>query len=315
MVKKQNGLRGLRFGIRKGMVIKMKMKVSVSERVFNVFNILLLSGLTLITLYPFLYVLFGSLSEPSELMKTSGLLVKPAGFSVMGYTTVLANEEILSGYANTIYYVILGTACSVLTSALLAFTLSRPYLKYKSVIMIMMVITMFFNGGLIPTFLVVKGVGLYNSRWALILPTLLSTYNVIVLKSAFEGIPHSIEESARVDGANSMTVLFRLIIPLSKAAIAVQVLFYGVGIWNAWFNAMIYLKDRTLYPVQLILREILLESSGGDMTTGAQVVDKVGLSDVIKYATVIITTVPVLCVYPFLQKYFVKGVMIGAVKG
>ena len=180
--------------------------------------------------------------------------------------------------------------------------------------MVMIVVTMFFDGGMIPTFLLVRGLGLINSRWAVIIPTLISTYNLIVLKTSFASIPASIEESAYIDGASAFTVLFKFVIPLSKAAIAVQILFYGVGIWNSWFNAMIYLKDRNLYPIQLILREILIDSSA-ELTAGSGADDKASLSDVIKYATVVITTVPILCVYPFLQKYFVKGVMIGAVKG
>jgi len=172
---------------------------------------------------------------------------------------------------------------------------------------------MFFGGGLIPTFLVVKTLGLYGSRWAVILLGLVSTYNTIVLKNAFDGVPHSLEESARIDGAGSMTVLFRIIIPLSMAAIAVQILFYGVGIWNSWFNAMIYLKDRKKFPIQLILREILMENKTG--AGDAAMEEVVGFSDVIKYATIIVTMVPILCVYPFLQKHFTKGVMIGAIKG
>ncbi len=292
----------------------MKIKISKSERAFDVFNVLFMLFMILICLYPFVYVLFGSLSNAGELMRVRGLLFRPAGFSLDGYKEVLKNKDIYTGFANSLYFIVVGTTLSIVVGCLLAFVLSRPYLKYKGLIMKFMLVTMFFNGGLIPTFLVVKGLGLYNSRWSIILLTMLSTYNVIVLKSAFDGIPASIEESARIDGAGSMTVLWKLVVPLSKAAIAVQILFYAVATWNAWFNAMIYLKDRSMLPIQLILREILLDNqntSGG----GVALEDKAGFSDVIKYTTVIVTITPILCVYPFLQKHFVKGVMIGAVKG
>ncbi len=292
----------------------MKIKNSKSGIAFDIFNMFFMFFMVVITLYPFIYILFGSFSDSGLLMRNSGVLWKPAGFSLEGYKAVLNNEDIFSGYANTLFYIIVGTSLSIIVSSLLAFTLSRSYLKHTKGIMVMIVVTMFFDGGMIPTFLLVRGLGLINSRWAVIIPTLISTYNLIVLKTSFASIPASIEESAYIDGASAFTVLFKFVIPLSKAAIAVQILFYGVGIWNSWFNAMIYLKDRNLYPIQLILREILIDSSA-ELTAGSGADDKASLSDVIKYATVVITTVPILCVYPFLQKYFVKGVMIGAVKG
>lgn len=292
----------------------MKIKISKAERAFDIFNVLFMFAMIVICLYPFIYVLFGSLSTAGELMRVKGLLWHPVGFSLDGYKEVLQNKDIYTGFFNSVYFIVVGTTLSIVVGSLLAFTLSRPYLKYKGWIMKFMLVTMFFHGGLIPTFLVVKGIGLYDTRWSVILLTMLSTYNVIVLKSAFDGIPASIEESARIDGAGSLTVLCKLIIPLSKAAIAVQVLFYAVSTWNSWFNAMIYLKDRSMYPIQLILREILLENTGG-MTGGAGMEDQAGFSDVVKYTTVIVTITPILCIYPFLQKHFVKGVMIGAVKG
>lgn len=291
----------------------MKIKTSLSERIFDVFNVIFMLFMIIICIYPFIYVLFGSLSNAGELMKVKGVLLRPAGFSLDGYKEVLKNKDIYTGFGNSVYYIVVATTLSICVSSLLAFTLSRPYLKYKGIIMKFLLVTMFFNGGLIPTFLVVKGIGLYNTRWAVILISLVSVYNVIVLKSSFDGIPASIEESARIDGAGSLTVLIRLIIPLSKAAIAVQVLFYGVAMWNSWFNPMIYLKDRTLFPLQLILREILIDNQQNMAGVGME--DKAGFSDVIKYATVIVTVTPILCIYPFLQKHFVKGVMIGAVKG
>ena len=292
----------------------MKIKISMAERIFDLFNVLFMLFMIVICLYPFIYVLLGSLSEAKELMKVSGILLKPQGFSLKGYQEVFANKDIYTGFANSIFYIVVGTSLSLFIGCMFAFTLSRPYLKYKGWLMKFILVTMFFGGGLIPTFLVVKSIGLYGSRWALVFISLLSTYNVIVLKSAFDSVPNEIEESAHIDGAGSWKVLWSLIVPLSKAAIAVQVLFYAVGIWNSWFNPMIYLTDRTKYPLQLILREILIDNVS-KMGDGAGTEDKVGYDDVLKYATVIVTITPILCVYPFLQKYFVKGVMIGAVKG
>lgn len=292
----------------------MKIKKTPAERLFDGFNILFMLFMIVICAYPLLYVVFGSFSEASELIQNDGILWRPAGFSLEGYKVVFANEDLLTGYLNSIYYIIMGTSLSLICKCFMAFNLSRPYLKHNGWIMKFMMVTMFFSGGLIPTFLVLKSLGLYGSRWAVILRSLMSIYNLIVLKTSFDAVPQSLEESARIDGAGSMTVLFRIVIPLSMAAIAVQILFTGVGIWNSWFTAMIYLKDRRKFPVQLILREILMDGKTGAGKV-AQTEDVEGFSDVIKYATIVVTMVPIICVYPFLQKHFAKGVMVGAVKG
>ncbi|MBE7013354.1 MAG: carbohydrate ABC transporter permease, partial [Ruminococcaceae bacterium] len=227
----------------------MKIKKTIGERLFDLFNILFMLFMIVICAYPLLYVVFGSFSSANELIKMDGILWRPAGFSLEGYKVVFANEDLLSGYLNSIYYIVMGTSLGILFKCFMAFNLSRPYLKHNGWIMKFMMVTMFFGGGLIPTFLVVKSLGLYGSRWAIILGGLMSIYNLIVLKTSFMAVPHSLEESARIDGAGSMTVLFRIVIPLSMAAIAVQILFASVGIWNSWFPAMIYLKDRRPIPV------------------------------------------------------------------
>ena len=170
---------------------------------------------------------------------------------------------------------------------------------------------MYFSGGMIPLYLVVKGVGLYGSRWALILPTLVDTYNLIIMRTAFAGVPDSLEESAKLDGANAWTILWRIMAPLVKPTVAVITLYYAVSHWNSWFNAMLFLRDKTQYPLQLILRQILIQNDTADMTAGADYL----ISETIQYATVVVATLPILCIYPFVQKYFVKGVMIGAIKG
>jgi len=196
-----------------------------------------------------------------------------------------------------------------------AYGLSRKNLYWGKSMMLFIIFTMFFSGGLIPSFLLVKGIGLYNSRFALIFPSAISTMNLIIMRTNFQAIPESLEESARIDGANDLQIMMRVIIPLSGSVMAVMTLFYGVAHWNSWFNAMIYLRDRTSYPLQLVLREILISNQTQNMTQDVGDLDKLSVSETIKYATIMVATVPILLVYPFLQKYFVKGVMIGAVKG
>jgi putative aldouronate transport system permease protein len=184
-------------------------------------------------------------------------------------------------------------------------------------VMIMIIITMYFNGGLIPNYFNIKELGLYNSIWSLILPGAISTFNLIILRTAFLAVPDSLEESAKLEGANHFVILFRIILPLTMPTVAVLILYYAVGHWNSWFNAMIYLKTRTKFPLQLILREILIQNDSTSMTAGmsGDTGDKLAIAETIRYATIIVATLPILCVYPFLQKYFTKGVMVGAVKG
>jgi len=292
----------------------MKIKRSRGEVIFEVINIMLLSALILITLYPFIHVLFASFSNPAQMARHSGILLRPIGFELTAYESVLQNPNILLGYKNTIFYVIVGTMISLALTILSAYVLSRKGYLYKKFFNLMVVITMFFSGGLIPFYLQVQSLHMTNTRWALLLPAAMSTYNLMVMRTAFQAIPDSLEESARIDGANDFTILLRIIVPLSTPTIAIMVLFYGVGQWNSWFNAMVFIRSRDLYPLQLFLREILVLSDTTDMTTG-MTSDRELLGETIKYATIVVTTVPILCVYPFLQKYFVKGMMVGAVKG
>ena len=189
--------------------------------------------------------------------------------------------------------------------------LSRKRVAAGPTIMKLLVFTMYFSGGMIPLYLVVKGVGLYGSRWALILPTLVDTYNLIIMRTAFAGVPDSLEESAKLDGANAWTILWRIMAPLVKPTVAVITLYYAVSHWNSWFNAMLFLRDKTQYPLQLILRQILIQNDTADMTAGADYL----ISETIQYATVVVATLPILCIYPFVQKFFAQGVMVGSVKG
>ncbi|MCU6709751.1 carbohydrate ABC transporter permease [Paenibacillus sp. J5C_2022] len=288
---------------------------SIGERIFDGANVFFLLLLSVVTLYPFLYVLFASLSDPAWLVKVRGIIWYPEGVTLEAYKLVFQNPSILSGYLNTLIYVVAGTSLNILMTSLGAYALSRQNVMWKNPIMFMIVFTMFFNGGIITTYLLVESMGLVDSRWALILPTAMSAYNLIIMRTSFQAIPVSLEESAKLDGANDFTVLFRIIMPLSMPVIAVMILFYGVQHWNSWFQALIYIRTRDLYPLQLILREILISNSTDSMLTGVGGGDKMPVGETIKYATIIVATVPILCLYPFLQKYFVKGVMIGAIKG
>ena len=238
-------------------------------------------------------------------------LIRPLGFSLHGYRTMLQNPNVGIGYANTIFYVVVGTVPSIFFSCLGAYTLSRPKLMFKKLFTLLMVFTIYFSGGMIPKVLVVKGVGLYNTRMAVILPGVISTWNMIVMRTSFRAIPQSLEESARLDGAGDFTILFRIIVPCAKATIAVMVLYYAVAQWNGWFDAMIYLQDRSKFPLQLFLREILLININNANNAAA---DVLYLDTLVKYAMIIISTVPILCIYPFVQKYFMKGVMMGSIK-
>lgn len=293
----------------------MRMKKSIGEHIFDNFNRIFMVFLMIITLYPFLYVVFASFSEPKLYLAHSGVLFKPQGFSLASYEAVIRNPNIISGYANTLFVVAVGTVLNVLFTALGAYVLSRDNLLWKGPMMFFCVLTMHIGGGLIPNYLLVQKLGLINSRWSLILPGLVSTYNLIVMRTAFNGVPRSLEESARIDGANDLTILFRVIIPLVIPTMAVMALFYGVGHWNSWFNAMIYLPDKTKHPLQLILREILIQSQTSEMTVEDAFADRYAAAQTTKYATIVVATVPILILYPYLQKYFVDGVMVGAIKG
>lgn len=294
----------------------MHIKESPSRKAFNVFNIIFMLCMIVITLYPLLYVVFASLSDSNELMKHSGLLLKPVGFSWAAYKAVFQNPNILQGYKNTIIVLISSVAVSMFLTCLAAYVLSRKNVLFNGVITFIIMFTMFFSGGMIPTYLLVNNLGLTNTYWALILPTAISTYNMIIMRTGFAAIPESLEESAKIDGANHFTILFKIVIPLAKPTMAVIVLYYAVACWNSWFNAMIYLqKRRDLQPLQLILRGILIENDTSNMQDGNVGQDTESIAESIKYAVIVVATLPILAIYPFLQKYFIKGIMIGAVKG
>jgi putative aldouronate transport system permease protein len=292
------------------------MRRSGGELAFQVIDSLAMILLMLVCLYPFLYVAFASLSLPVRIVVHRGLLIAPLGFSLSAYEAVFANPNIMSGYINTLIVLFAGTSLNLLLTSLAAYGLSRRQFGARSVLMFAIVFTMLFNGGLIPLYLQVNKLHLLDTRWALILPSAMSAWNLVIMRTYLQGLPDSLEESARIDGASDWRILFQIILPLSMPVVAVMVLFYGVQHWNSWFHAMIFLRNRGLYPLQIILREILIANDTMRMTSGAAAsVDMEQIGETIKYATIVVATVPILAIYPALQKYFMKGVMIGAIKG
>jgi len=270
--------------------------------------------LTVITLYPFLYVVFASFSSPSQLMQQRDILLLPRGFSLGAYKAVFYYKTIWMSYRNTVFYLFAGTLLNMFLTCLGAYGLSRKNVLLSKPIILAITFTMFFSGGLIPKYLLVKALGMLNKIYAVFIPDAISTMNLIIMRTSFKTIPESLDESARMDGANDFTILFKIILPLSIPVISVITLYYSVAHWNSWFNAMIYLRNRNLYPLQLVLREILISQDIDDILVGAAE-DAEPISETIKYAIIVVATVPILLLYPFIQKYFVKGVMIGAIKG
>jgi putative aldouronate transport system permease protein len=291
-------------------------KRSIGEYIFDSANIVLMILLTTIFIYPLLYCLFASFSDPAQLSLHQGPLIKPLGFSMEAYQQVLTNKLFVRGLFNTVFYVVVGTSLNVLLTAVAAFVLSRKKFYWKKPLMIYIVITMYFSGGLIPFYLVVKNLHLINSPLSIILPGAVSVFNLIIMRTYFLGIPDSLEESAVIDGANDFTVFFRIILPLSMPVVAVMIVYYGVGRWNEWFNAMIFLSDATWQPLQLLLRNILNQNDAAKFLKNVtDSGDAAAQARLIKYALIMITVFPILFVYPFVQKYFIKGVMVGSLKG
>lgn len=288
---------------------------STGYKVFTVFNYVLLILIGFLCLAPMLHTIFASFSEPGPLSAHIGFIFRPLGFTLNGYKLVFQNPNIYTGYVNTIIYVICSTLLGTALTITSGFVLSRKNLLLKNQMMFFLAFTMMFNGGMIPFYMVVRNLGMLDTRWALIIPGCVNVFNIIIMRTSMAEIPDSLEEAARIDGAGSITIMTRIVVPLSKATIAVVVLFYAVGQWNAWFNASIFLQDRSLYPLQLILRDILIQNDASQMNRSDLENNLAIYKDLIKYCTTVIATLPILCVYPFVQKYFVKGVMIGSVKG
>ena len=290
------------------------MKQTRGEKLFNLGNMLVLGVIGLLCLYPFLYTLSISLSSAAEASR-EGFHLFPRQISLTSYKMVLTNPNIITGYLNTILRTVLGTALSLLACCVAAYPLARKEMPHRSMITFLIVFTMLFGGGMVPSYLLIQKLGLLNSIWALVLPGMLSAFNIIIVKNFFQALPESLAESARIDGAGDWAVLFRIYIPLSKPVLATVALWTAVGHWNSWFDAMLYITDDRKQVLQTFLQRIVIESSTRLMELG--VADKAIVeftADTIKAATIVVTILPIICVYPFLQKYFVKGILLGGVK-
>lgn len=290
---------------------------SSGDKVFDAVNMTLLGIVSIIVLYPLVFVLSASISDPAAVLGGDMWLL-PKGITFEGYAKVFDNSDLLNSYGNTIFYTTLGTAINLVMTVMAAYPLSKRDFRGRNLLMAIMVFTMFFSGGLVPTYLLVKQLGMTNTFWALVIPNAVSVYNIIIMRTFFQSsIPGEIQEAAAIDGCSELRILRSVVLPLSMPILAVMVLFYSVGHWNAYFNALIYLTDRADYPLQLVLREILIQGqmeemvNVGDSSHAKTLLDQ----EAIKYAVVVVANLPILMLYPFLQKYFVKGVMIGALKG
>ncbi|MDR9852279.1 carbohydrate ABC transporter permease [Paenibacillus sp. VCA1] len=282
--------------------------------VFTVVNTLIMLLVAAVMLYPFVYMLAVSLSEDVYVMKGE-ISLWPKGLNFKMYELVLGDPKIWTSYRNTILYTVLGTAIAMLVTSMGAYALSRKDMTFHKGFTVLIVFTMFFGGGMIPTFLVVRSLGLVDTIWGMVLPGAVSTWNLILMRTFFSGIPKELEESGRMDGLNDIGIFFRIIVPLSKPVFATISLFYAVGIWNNFLYPLLYLRSQELFPLQVLLRNLVLAgsvSSGQVTQIGG---DNLVVEDSLKYATIMVSTLPILILYPFVQKYFVKGSMIGAVKG
>lgn len=290
---------------------------SAGERGFDAVVYAVSGIILLLVLYPLVFVLSASFSDPVKVMDGE-LWLWPVGFTLDAYQEIFKYDAVWIGYKNTLIYTTVGTIVNVIMTTLAAYPLSRRDLPGRKILMFLITFTMFFNGGLIPTYLIVRDLGLLNSMWAMVVPTAIATYNLIVMRTYFQNsIPWELQEASLIDGCSNTRLLVHIILPLSKPIIAVMVLFYAVNHWNQFFNALIYLRDDALYPLQLVLREILIVSQSSFLDSSGStfgMTEKLLLAESIKYGLIIIASIPVLIMYPFVQKHFVKGVMIGSIK-
>ena len=295
-----------------------KAKMLTSDGMFDIFNYTFLAILLVIVAYPLYYVLIASISDPFEVYAGKTFLL-PSKVTFEGYARVFKEKSIATGYINSIYYTVLGTVVSVALIITTGYCVSKKTLPFRKSIMMFYVFTMYFNGGLIPTYLVVAKMGLLNSVWSLILPGGVAVFNVIVCRTFFESsIPEELYEAASIDGSSNLRTFFRIALPLSKPILAVMVIFTMVAYWNDWFTALIYMSEKSKYPLQLALRQILIQSQAtatmmGNMDGGYAEANKI--TELIKFSSIVVGAVPMLIAYPFVQKYFEKGFMAGAVKG
>ncbi|TQS75001.1 carbohydrate ABC transporter permease [Ornithinibacillus gellani] len=293
----------------------------MSDKTFDILNKILVSLIVIIIVYPLIFVVSASISDPAA-VSTGKMWLWPVDITLDGFKIVFQNDDIWMGYRNTIIYVVLGIVVHLALLLPCAYALSRPEVKWKTGILWFILFTMLFNGGMIPTYLVVKNLGMLDTIWAIVIPGALGAWSILVARTFFEqNVPNQLVEAAKIDGASDFYIFFKIALPLSIPIIAVMALFHGVGLWNQYFSALIYLSDRNLFPLQLILREILVLNEMS-ATEGVQDIsgsvgsfaDQVKIAAQIKYAVMIVSTLPLIIVYPFVQRFFVQGVLIGSVK-
>jgi len=300
----------------------MVIKESLGDRIFNIINLFLLTAILVVILYPLLFVLAASVSDPIY-VNTGRMWLIPRGLTVEGYVRVFSDDGIMTGYRNTIMYTVVGTVCNLIVTLMAAYALSKKSLAGRGFFMLLISFTMYFSGGLIPTYLLYRNLNMLNKFSIMIVPGLVNTINLIIARTFFaNNVPLEMEEAAMIDGCSYTRTFVLIVLPLIKALIAVLALYYGVNHWNAYFNALIFITDRSRYPLQLFLREILIQAvmSVDLMNTGNPSSDEmlnaqVRLAGLIRYSVIIVSSLPIIIIYPFLQKYFAKGIMIGAIKG
>ncbi|MCY9670129.1 carbohydrate ABC transporter permease [Paenibacillus alginolyticus] len=285
------------------------------EKIFDAVVSTLAVLIVVVVLYPLIFIVSASFSDPALVLNGEVVLL-PKQITLEAYRNVFQNDQIWNGYGNTILYTAVGTVINLIMTTLAAYPLSRPDLPGRGIIMFFVTLTMFFSGGLIPSYLLVKNLGMIDTMWALVIPGAIATYNLIVMRTYFQSsIPWEIQEAAHIDGCSNWKLLTHVILPLSKPILAVMILFYAVGHWNSFFNALIYIRSKDMYPLQLVLREVLMVSQADAVDSSVGLESKILLAESIKYVVIIISSLPVLLMYPFVQKHFVKGVMIGSLKG
>ncbi len=292
-------------------------KPSKEDRIFYGVVLVIVTLIFLTVLYPIIYVISASFSSPTA-VSTGKVVLWPVEFGLDGYKAVFENKDVLIGYRNTLFYTVFGTLINVFATLFAAYPLSRSDFAGRRYFLFFFTFTMLFSGGMIPTYMVMRDLHLLNTIWSVVLPGAVAVYNLMVARSFIESnIPREMLEAAQVDGCSDFRYFWTFVMPLSKPVIAVITLFYAVGHWNAYFNAFLYLDDRNLFPLQLFLREILINNKvdAATVTDQAFLDAKQGLADLLKYSLIVVSTLPIMCLYPFIQKYFVKGVMIGSVKG
>ena len=294
-----------------------KIRLSTGEKIFYASSYALVTFLALIVLYPLIYIVSASFSSASA-VSTGKVILWPVDLSVEGYKRVFADKDIWLSYGNTIFYTLVGTSINVALTLICAYPLARRDLPYKGFFTFLFSFTMMFSGGMIPSYLLIRDLGLLNTRWAVLMPGALAVYQMIVTRTFIQStIPHELLEATQVDGCNDVRFFFQFVLPLSKAVIAVIAMQYAIVHWNDYFNAFLYLSKEELYPLQIVLRRILVMSqiAASDASDPDLAAAMVGMSDLLKYALIVVATAPILCVYPFIQKYFVQGVMVGSLKG